>query len=269
MEQKPSDTLVFPISDLDRRIVDALPFMPDSSRWPAFNAVRHINCAWRLKEIDPQMAIFRAITAEEEAATGLFLSIKRRGYRGAEKLRHRDHVHKNSVIPFFDAITRVIAKVGDQMPKSELIFEPDNKRLVIRFSHIHPQTGEDVWAYPTPPLHVSLRGGTPNGKMKKEDFAAGVKEIVAGANVKDIIEYVKNKANFRNQILYAAPDGYPTLTEDIDGALELYQRHVFTILRMYMLIDPYPGNQLFVQQALDAFLKTLRLLPHDLNDENA
>lgn len=269
MEQKPSDTLVFTATELDRAIVDALPFMPDSSRWPAFNSVRHINRAWRVKDIDPQMAIFRALTAEEEAATGLFLSLKRRGYRGAEKLKHRDHVHKNSVIPFFDAITRVIAKVGDQMPKSELLFEPDNRRLVIRFSHTHPHTGEAVWAYPTPPLHLSLRGGTPDGKMKKEDFSAGVNEIVAGANVKDIVEYFRNKANFRNQILYAGPDGYPTMTEGIDDALRLYQKHVFTILRMYMLIDPYPGNQLFVQQALDAFLKTLRLLPRDLKDEIA
>jgi hypothetical protein len=268
LEQNASDKIVFPIPELDRRIVDILPFMPDSSKWHAFNSVRHINRAWLIKEIDPEMAIFRALTAEEEAATGLFLSIKRRGYRGAEKLKHRDHVHKNSVIPFCYAIKKVIAKVGVQMPGFQLFLEPDKKRLVIRFSHLHPQTGEDVWAYPNPPLHVSINGRSPDGKMKKEDFAAGVKEIVQGANVKDIIEFVRDRANFRNKILYATPDGYPTIS-DIDRAMELYQKNVFTILRLYMLIDPYPGNQLLVQQALDAFLKTLRLLPNDLIDANA
>jgi hypothetical protein len=265
MSQKPSDTISFPLTDLDRGIVDILPFMPDPSRWPAFNAVRHLNRAWRLREIDPQMAMFRAVTAEEEAATAIFQSLKRRGYSGTVKLKHRDHVHKNAVIPFFDAITRVIAKIGDQMPKTELILNSEEKRMEIRFRPIDPADTEDVWNYPTPPLHFSLSGGPATG-MKKEDFAGGVKEIVSGANVKDIIEYIRNRANFRNQLLYAAHNGYPNVSQDIESEIQHIQRHVFIILRMYMLIDPYPSKQLFVQQALDAFLRLLRVMPQDLSD---
>lgn len=269
MSQKPSDTLSFPLSDLDRGIVDILPFMPDPSRWPAFNAVRHLNRAWRLREIDPQMAMFRAVTAEEEAATAIFHALKRRGYSGAAKLKHRDHIHKNAVIPFFDAITRVVAQVGDQMPKTELILNSKEKRMEIRFRPLDPVDEDNFWAYPTPPLHFSLSGGPATGKMEKEDFAEGVKSIVTGANVKDIYEYIKNRANFRNQLLYAAPDGYPNVSQDIESEIQHIQRHVFIILRMYMLIDPYPGKQLFVQQALDAFLRILRVIPKDLRDTAA
>jgi hypothetical protein len=267
MSQKPSDAISFPLSELERGIVDILPFLPDSSRWPAFNAVRHLNRAWRLREIDPQMAIFRAITAEEEAATAIILSLKRRNYRGAKRLDHRKHVHKNAVIPFFDAITRVVAQFGDQMPKTELIFDPAEKKMQIRFKPIHLTNGEDYWAYPTPPLHFSLFGGADVEKMTDEDFSGGVEILISGTNFKDIIDYIRARANLRNEILYAGPDGYPDFSHGIEENINYYKGNVFILLRIYLLIDPYPGGQLFVQQALDAFLKALRMLPKDFSEE--
>lgn len=265
MQTKPSATIIFALSELDREIIDALPFISSSSRLHAINSVRHLNRSWKLKEIDKPMAIFRAITAEEEAATALFKSLQRLKYRGVDKLKPYQHIQKNAVIPFWDAITRVTAKVGNQMPKTELFFELDNKRLVTRFKHKHPQTNEAIWAYPIPPLNFSISGGPVNGKMKKEDFSEGVKDIVAGANVKDIIDYIRDRADLRNRLLYASPTGCPDVLGDIEKSLKIYQRHVFIILRMYMLIEPYPSDQLFVQQALEAFLKTLRLLPKDID----
>jgi hypothetical protein len=34
------------------------------SKHCARSAIRHLECAWVLKDIDPEMAVFRAITAE-------------------------------------------------------------------------------------------------------------------------------------------------------------------------------------------------------------
>lgn len=262
---KPSDTIVFPILELDRGIVDLIPFMPTPPRWPAFNSVRHLNTAWKIRELDPQMAIFRSLTAEEEAATGLFLSLKRRGYEGANKLNQRNHIHKNAVIPLFDAITRVLAKVGSQMPPSQLYLDSKENpvQLRSRFEHKHPQTGKTVWAAPQPPLHFSVSSLKTGEEMKKEDFSAGIDEIVSETNVKNIIDYIRNRANLRNQLLYAATDGYPSINGDIEPMLKRYQKNVFIILRMFMMIDPYPQQQLFVQQALHAFMRTLNLLPND------
>lgn len=257
---KPSDSVLFPLSDLDRAIVDIIPLMPTPPRWPALNAIQHLNQAWKLREIDPPMAVFRAITAEEESATALFLSLKRRRYRHADKLKHKDHVHKNAVTPFFGAVARVIGPSADKLGLHVELNKKDNK-LLLKFKATHPQTQQDAWVYPTPPLHFSVEGGLAPERMKKEDFAVGVQQIVAATNVKDIIEHVRDRANLRNEILYAGPNGFLVVKGDVEASLREYQRHVFTILTVYMLVDPYGGDQLFVQQVLDAFLKTLKVLP--------
>jgi len=262
-ESKPSDSILFPLSELNKGIADAIPQMPTPPRWPAFQAMNHLNRAWKIREIDPEMAIFRSITAEEEAATALFLSIKRRGYDGADKLNKRKHVQKNALIPFFSAVSRVFVKVKDQMPDFEFNLDCNKTPplLLIRFRHENPITGQVLWAYPQPPLNFTFKGGFEESAMKTEDFTAGVKELISQANVTNIIDYIRNRANQRNQILYASQEGYPLVTGDIEKVLAQYQKNVFSILRVYFFVDPYPEKQLFVQQAIYAFLKMLNLIP--------
>ena len=55
------------------------------ARQSAFHAFEHLDKAERIAELDPEMAVFRAITAEEEAATAVFFSLKQRGYDRAKK----------------------------------------------------------------------------------------------------------------------------------------------------------------------------------------
>lgn len=56
--------------------------------------------AWKIKDIDPEMSVFRSITAEEEAATAIFLSLKEKKYENAEKLKFQDHSYKQALEPF-------------------------------------------------------------------------------------------------------------------------------------------------------------------------
>src|SRR5437762_14165480 len=86
----------------------ALPGRP-----AAKSAVRHIDKAYALADLDPDMAAFRAITAEEEAGTALFHSLKRHRYPGSAVLKPRDHLHKNAVAPFCTAVARLFA-LADQ-----------------------------------------------------------------------------------------------------------------------------------------------------------
>lgn len=69
----------------------------------------------------------------------------------------------------------------------------------------------------------------------------------------------------RNQILYASSEGIPTIADPIDGYILKRRDVIFTNLIIYLLIDPYKEKQLFVQQALSAFLKMLRLIPEDID----
>jgi hypothetical protein len=260
---KPSTSLVFTADALDMSIADVIPAMPPPAKWPAFNAIRHLNRAWKLVGTDDEMATLRAITAEEEAATALFLSLKRHGYDGANLLKPRDHVHKNAVFPFLVAMGRAMERFADQFPQSQFYLDTseDPPRLLFRFHHEDPRTEEAFWAYPQPPLNFSVASGKVNEEPRPEDFASGITELLADVSAKSILEYLRKRANDRNLILYAASAGYYAIQGSIEEGLKYYQRNVFVILRAYLMVDPYNRKQLFVQQALTAFLRTLKALP--------
>ena len=59
------------------------------------------------------MAVFRAITAEEEAATAIFLALKEHGYENADKIKFKKHPYKQALEPFL----RSIGKFADKWSK--------------------------------------------------------------------------------------------------------------------------------------------------------
>lgn len=265
---RPSDSIVFTLSAVERGISDLiLPAAPPPPKWAAINAVRHLNRGWKLRELDPGMAIFRAITAEEEAATALFLSLKRRRYSGAEKLQHKDHAQKSAVSPFLQGAQRVFGKMGAPLPPTSLVIDPSHTPPQLKVKLLLPVTDENgtrICAFPEPPLHLSLRSGVSDGQMKPEDFATGIEELVAEAGTETILNHVQGRATVRNRILYATSQGIPEVGGDVDRTFNHYRFQTFAILKTYLLIDPHPLNQDFVQQCLFAFLKMLDRLPKDI-----
>lgn len=262
-----SDYIAFPISELDRWVVDLVAELAPPSRWAAINALRHLNSAWRLRSSDTEMAVFRAITAEEEAATGLFLSLKSRHYQGASRIKHRDHVHKNALIPFIGAVSRLFASMRATLPQTQLQIDTKQNpvRLVLVLEFPNPATGEKLWAFPQPPLHFSVTGQEENAELYA--FEREIQQIATEKGVATIIAYIRERANLRNRLLYATSEGYPGISGDIEVSLKKYQRHVFTILRIHLMLDPYPNQQNFIQQCLNAYLKMLKLIPSDVSFE--
>jgi hypothetical protein len=267
-KQRISTSIKFPISEFDKIMVDAILLMPPPSCWSAFNALRHLNRGWRLRVEDPEMAAFRSITAEEEAATALILSLKRHRYKGANKLNHRNHVHKNAIIPFVDVVSRVYARFRDIAPPVELLWDEEQtpNRLILRVKVPNP-VGGFQWALPLPPLNFFSFENQPGIGMVRLDFAAGIEQIATEAKTESIIEYLRERANFRNKLLYAAAAGYPEVSGDIEVYLRKLHRNVMTILRIYFMVDPYSKHQGFFQQCLDAFLRMLNLVPKDVRFE--
>jgi len=254
---KPSDNLLFDVKPLDRALIDIIPRMASPTRWPAFNAVRHLNRAWKIRNGDPEMALFRSITAEEEAASALILALKRRHYPDAANLRHNDHLDKNAVIPFFDALSRVIEKIRPVEAFEVLLdLKHDPPRLALRFTLREPLTGTDINVYPKPPLHFKLTRG-PTGKERFEDFRDGLKEVASKTESASIVEHLRQRAQHRNRLLYASDKGYPEYRGNIDAAMRAYQRNTLTLLRIYHLVDPYPQRQNFVAQAVRSFSKVV------------
>jgi len=241
-------------NSFERRVIDHVTKTPRPGRSSAKSALRHLERAYKLSDEMPEIAIFLGITAEEEAATAVFHSLKRRKYEGARELNYRSHVHKAALLPFVLAIGKRL-DTFPQLRQPIFLFDtkhsPDKQeRLRLRFTIDGPDG--PLWLYPLPPLELSART---NGEAL--NFAPELAEIAKEKNAESILRHVEDLANRRNLVLYAGAKGMPV----IDSAAKFlaYRRWVvFAHLVTYLLIDAYPEKQAFAQQALDALLTMLR-----------
>lgn len=247
-------------TEIEQATLDSLEKCHAPGKHCARNAFRHLAKAWKLQESDREMAAFRAITAEEEATTAIFHSLLRRKYKGAEKLKRNNHVHKNAVVPFCTAVAGALALTEVPL-KPQLYFDkketPPRFRIRIDVSSIIP----DQQAYPEPPLHFDMKVND-----QPYDFSDKIEEVMKKNNFKEISDYLKERANKRNMLLYANPEGAPEVTS-LGNFLAIQRTNVLMLSVIYLMIDPYAQKQLFVQQCLQAFLKMLNLLPGDIEFE--
>lgn len=217
------------------------------------SAIRHLEKAWEIREIDSEMSVFRAITAEEEAATAIFIVLKERGYENAGKLKHKSHLHKQALEPFIRSIG-VFSEKWIKLPgfpfgeKYRLQIEGKGKEEKLSLSFHYK--GKMVTAIPPLGFNISING-------RDYHFEKELLEITSGQNKDDVISHTKKIANTRNELLYAQTNGVPAITSDIEGHLKKRRNVVFMFMRIYGLIYPYSEKALFVQQAINAFLKMM------------
>ena len=214
------------------------------------SAFVHLEKAFLLQDVDKEMAIFRAITAEEEAATAIFLLLKEKSYANAKKIKFKSHVHKQALNPFIKVLSHFFSKIPEIAPfflenKFQLEFEGEGKDEKLCVSY---KLG-DKRAYPQPPLHFSFQINN-----KPYFFESELNEFVANKEIESVISYVKELANRRNDLLYANSAGVPSISGDITAYLKNKVLVFARILRIYALIYPYKEKANFVQQSLDSFL---------------
>jgi hypothetical protein len=222
----------------------------------ARNAIRHVDRAEQLRVLDPEMCYFRLITAEEEAASAVFHSLKRRRYIGAERLSPTKHTHKMALRPFILAVRALVFMAGsfvgvEVVPE----LDPDDRnhfRTRIRI----PGSEEFV---SDPPLDLNLYS---DGKL--HDYAWELGVVTKHHGHESVLKYVRDEAAQRRKLLYAGTEGMWAMTEELDeGFYQSRRRIVLGHLLLFLMIDPHPKRQLFVQQCLESLLKVLELLPSD------
>ncbi len=223
------------------------------SKQCARSAIHHLELAWKIKDIDPEMAIFRAITSEEEAATAIFIALKDKGYINAKKIKFKKHSYKQALEPFIRSISVFSEKWANEpgFPFGEkyqlkIDGENKNKKLTLSF-HLKDKL---VTAIPPLGFTISING-------KPYYFENELIKITSGKNKTDVINHVNKRANLRNIILYAQSAGIPKITSNIEEHIRKRKNIVFMLLKIYALIYPYKEKALFVQQALDAFLSMM------------
>lgn len=248
------------LTDFQKKIEVVILTTPPRAKHSARNAIRHIKKAWVLREIDREIAVFRAITAEEEAATAIFHSLKRHKYAGAEQLNPYNHVHKAALYPFFMAIGSVLSFFNRENLNPQVVLDTKVKNPKIKVRVLTPDRAN--YAYPIPPLHYTIKR---DGEIY--DFSDELKMISGSEQANAIDKQIRMLANERNELLYAHQGGILTFIKPVDDIIKEQQRKVFIILTVYLLIDQYPEHQWFVQQTLNAFLMLLGKLPAEFKFE--
>ena len=234
----------------------------------AKNAIRHLEKAWEIRNIDFEMAIFRGITAEEEAASALFHCLKNHRYKNAEKLQFNKHPYKLGLYPFLQGIGRFLGDLltqdGSPFDKYQIRHIEQSGRKAIELLLNMP--AHDLAARPIPPLHFTV-ADSETGEVCT--FEKNFECLIVGAGYDDSLKYIKAKAALRNKLLYAESSGKPKVEGNIEGYLDEQKKKVMVYLIILLMIDPWEkkeGRSLFVQQALDSYLLLLqRIEAHEIH----
>lgn len=219
------------------------------------SAYIHLRKAHLIADVDPAMAAFRALTAEEEAASGLMYCLKERGYEMADLLRPTDHRWKNGVIPFISALGLFFHEIFGDRVQAKVLFQPaqDDEPEHLGLGIPMVVDGEEVLLRPLPPLNflASVNGELP------PSYLAQLEKVASSSGRENIRRYIAEEANTRNRLLYASATGVPEVTSIGEDFYRKRRRNVLVLLGAYLFIQPYQEIQPFVQASLKAFVQMM------------
>lgn len=243
------------IAKAEKRIFEFCFARPKVVRHRARSSVFHLRRAWALRSRDREMAVFRAITAEEESVAAVFHSLRRHRYRDAKRLQPRSHIHKAAFDPFVRAVTNAVSRFqpGGVQGGVELLGTAKRPRVRLRLDLEFPG-GMKRAAYPEPPLNFNVdRNG------ESYDMSDELAGIATRANAKTVLDYCRRLANQRNAILYASDRGVPRFSSSAEAFVLERVRRVVRNLTILLLIDTHPAReQRFVLQCVKAYLIMLK-----------
>ncbi len=248
-----------PLTGFQSKCVALLTAAPSSHARHCFrSALHHLERAEALTTVDPAMAVFRAITAEEEAASGLIRCLRDMGYPRSDELNPHDHVHKHAVFPFMEILGLFFGQtLGHHFKNYHLHIQDEEGPARLTLALSVQVWGEAKLAYPIPPLNFGV--STP-GDSAPVDYKSQIAEFTQAKGMPSVKAFLKKEANLRNTILYAGPTGYPVVQDLNVSFIEERRRRVFGILYLHLLIFPYKEHQPYVSQALFAFADLLKQL---------
>lgn len=264
METAETQDAQLPLTDRQRTVERCVEKLAGRPKHCGRSAFSHLRKAWRLYDVDLEMSAFRAITAEEEAATALILALKVQRYPGAEALDHRRHDHKAGVAPFLEVVAKAIGVMEFARPKVRLDSLSARPRLDVLFSPatLTLSTDPTLRVRLDEPFNFVAREGPYGHPGEVMKFAKELEALASSKGAGKIHELIRVEANLRNRLLYAQDGGIPSVTFARTMILKKLHR-VCVILQIVIGILQTPTRQLFAVQCLEAYLAALSKIPPD------
>lgn len=227
---------------------------PKPVRMRAVNSFDGFDRAFALFDVDREMASFRAITAEEEAAAALFKALQVRKYPGSARLDLWRHDHKAALWPVLDAARMAIGEAFSEVEFS-ISADPAKIRVALKLANLVENLPEDLVKAQIElvhPLHVlrSSAGGRP------DDFGAQIQKIVKAHGKASIREHIRSVAKSRNNILYASDQSLPKSAATLESLAQRKKQAVMALCLCVGVLQTRQ-HQNYALQALDCFLRIL------------
>lgn len=241
------------VGDALRRLTGVLP---GSVKHRLTSSLDHIDGAFRLFEMDREMASFRAITGEEEAATALIKAIQFRGYEHARTFNPRNHVHKAAVMVCIDAIATTLQPM---LGEFRLTFDFNKPRIDVKvpLSSFGVESGADLAVQPVEPLGlVHIRQGI----NERNVFDDVLSKLAENASFESIKTMVSAAASSRNSLLYAS-DAAPPKSRATEQSILRRKQRAQTMLILSVMVLQTREHLPMVRQAIFALLGIISRLP--------
>jgi hypothetical protein len=251
------ETLAKELTPFEQRLFTVALKSKGDCKYAIKSAIRHIERALILADDMPEVAAFLAMTAEEEMVTALFHLLKQKRFDNANKLKHRDHQHKQGVYPFIQLFLEAAFEslLGEQI---RLRFDGNDVLwldipLASLGSDVLDKDGNQLVISPTPPLSCLCVGSD----GQKQRFEIPIQELAKTKNIENIRQHLKDIANQRNKVLYASSGKIPEC-KNVEQIVQQKIKVLVSIVITFLLIEPHQANkQILVQDGIDAFLTVL------------
>lgn len=243
----------------EKKTIEAIDDCSGAIKHCGKNAIHHLEKAWAIRDLDFEMAMFRGITAEEEAASALFFCLKNNNYKNSHKLLFKEHTYKLGLHPFLRGVGAFLYDffLRDSAPFDIFHLHHIDKKGRRAIELLLHMPSQGMVARPIPPLHFTVSDPETGDVCT---FESSFLELISGSGYDDALKYVKEVAATRNKLLYANNSGRPKIEGDISAFLTQQQKKVMAFLCIVLMVDPWEmedGTSFFVQQALDSFLLLL------------
>jgi hypothetical protein len=233
----------------------AVSKLPKPVRLRAENAFAGFERAVALLPIDKEMASFRAITAEEEAASALFRALQLRNYPGSDQLNLGNHRHKAALGPFIQAVKVAMAAGRDMNLRMTLDWSQPSLEISIPLSEVGVvfEGAEDLQLTLSEPLGIMGRKGDGH---PAQFFDKSIQVVADTAKSDTITKLIAKEANARNRLLYASDDAMPE-SKATAQSIEARRRRADIALFLCVAVLQTHNHQALAKQSLEAFLKVV------------
>ncbi|NMW31637.1 hypothetical protein HKD42_06150 [Altererythrobacter sp. RZ02] len=244
------------------RVCDALvrlsDDLPQHVKYRLRNCIDNFERALKLVEHDLEMASFRAITGEEEAASCVIHAIKLRGYDEVSRIKPNNHIHKNAIIVCVLAIGRELQPILEHF---QLHFDFSKVRIDLKvpLSNFGVEDGADIAFQPVEPLDLlHSQAGVPENEV----FFEALSRLSENSQFQNIAKLVKGRANQRNTLLYASDSSVPVSQTTVEVICNRRDRALALLVISIMILQS-KTHLASVKQAIPAIKLVIGRLPRE------